>query len=151
MTPKHMPTPIPASSGIESGQQQFVKDLASIGIVPTNGDQGMVNEGERLCGEMASGNTREKRLLLYLKLQRFCGSVKRRATQKTFSVRSTDLLVLSGFGLRLGFLTNLQCPLGTARWCCCWAPPVCAGARPRHCDSRTSTFCAGASNCTATL
>src|ERR1700682_1335301 len=91
MTPKHMPTPIPASSGIESGQQQFVKDLASIGIVPTNGDQGMVNEGERLCGEMASGNTREKRLLLYLKLQRFCGSVKRRATQKTFSVRSTDL------------------------------------------------------------
>ncbi len=52
--------PDSGASGLNSGQQQFVNDLASIGIVPTNGDQAMVNEGERLCGEMASGNTREK-------------------------------------------------------------------------------------------
>jgi hypothetical protein len=44
------------------GQQQFVTDLASVGIVPvdpTQGNQALVNKGEFLCSEMSGGKTRE--------------------------------------------------------------------------------------------
>jgi Protein of unknown function (DUF732) len=46
-------------SGLTPQEQQFVNDLASIGVTPTAGSRGLVGLGYHFCSELSSGKTRE--------------------------------------------------------------------------------------------
>ncbi|MBE1552253.1 hypothetical protein GGC64_006340 [Mycobacterium sp. OAS707] len=39
-------------------EQAFVNDLAAVGITPTDSPRVMVNRGQTLCGQLASGTSR---------------------------------------------------------------------------------------------
>ena len=46
-------------TGLTPQEQQFVNDLASIGVTPTAGSRGLVGLGYHFCSELSSGKTRE--------------------------------------------------------------------------------------------
>jgi Protein of unknown function (DUF732) len=45
--------------GLTPNEQQFVNNLASIGVTPTAGSRGLVGLGYHFCSELSSGKTRE--------------------------------------------------------------------------------------------
>lgn len=44
--------------GLTPNEQQFVNNLASIGVTPTAGSRGLVGLGYHFCSELSSGKTR---------------------------------------------------------------------------------------------